>query len=97
IVAVHGVNGHRSESWTNRDEATGTTLWLSDVLLERIPSSRVMTFGYSSNPSVGDLIHASALRRAARDLLQQLHAKRALDQNVPLVFIGHNLGGVVVK
>lgn len=74
------MNGHRTESWTYRDEASGTSLWLSDTLLKRIPRARVMTFGYSSNPGIGDFIHASVLRQAARDLLQQLYIKRASDQ-----------------
>jgi hypothetical protein len=72
VIAVHGVNGHYTRTWSSNK-----TLWLSDVLPNRIPNSRVMSFGYRSNPRTGlGLVDAEGLRQIARDLLQQLQDMR---------------------
>jgi hypothetical protein len=42
---VHGLNGHRETSW--RDEASGT-MWLEDLLPRRVPTARILTFGYDA-------------------------------------------------
>ncbi|KAF8248826.1 hypothetical protein K440DRAFT_545759, partial [Wilcoxina mikolae CBS 423.85] len=100
IVAVHGVNGHYKGTWSTSNNYKDEALWLSAILPNRIPNARVrvMSFGYRSNPRTGlGLMDAAGLRKIARDLLRELHDLRISDDNIPIVFIGHNLGGVVIK
>lgn len=45
IIAIHGLNGNRLETWT--DQRTGK-LWLRDFLPDALPGARVYSFGYDS-------------------------------------------------
>ncbi|KAI5840345.1 hypothetical protein BZA05DRAFT_267123, partial [Tricharina praecox] len=101
IVAVHGVNGHRVKTWTRQDTGTAESeppeMWLSEVLHTSVPNARVMTYGYFADPAAGRFFEELALRHDARELLRQLQKKRKDCENTPLVFVGHNLGGVLIK
>ncbi|KAF8544887.1 hypothetical protein BDD12DRAFT_800863 [Trichophaea hybrida] len=77
IVAIHGVNGHRTKSWSPENGETSQKTWLEDILAVRIPSARIMTFGYdSSATTAGDLLSSSGLRKVAIELLNALCGKR---------------------
>lgn len=89
IVAVHGLHGHPISSFI---DSTGC-FWLRDLLPGDIPECRVFSYGYDamslSTPTISML---------SRDFLYDL--RRKLDETEssrPLVFIGHNLGGLLVK
>ncbi|KAJ5199187.1 hypothetical protein N7491_000253 [Penicillium cf. griseofulvum] len=43
IIAVHGLGGHRENSWT----AANGVNWLHDLLPSDMPSTRVLSWGYS--------------------------------------------------
>jgi len=45
IVAIHGLDGHRTESWT----AGNNILWLRDLLPDKVPTARILTYGYDAN------------------------------------------------
>ncbi|KAH7322547.1 hypothetical protein B0I35DRAFT_425961 [Stachybotrys elegans] len=96
IIAIHGLNGHREKTWTN--SATGLN-WLSDkhCLQKEVPNARVLTFGYNSRTyfSRSD----SYVQDFASDLLVALQANRRthIEQQRPIVFICHSLGGIVFK
>lgn len=45
IIALHGIKGHRTRTWT--DPVTNL-LWLRDLLPESIPGIRVFSFGYAA-------------------------------------------------
>lgn len=45
VVAIHGINGHCVNSWTN---AKSGTYWLRDLLPEKLPLARIMTFQYDA-------------------------------------------------
>ncbi|KAA8915033.1 hypothetical protein FN846DRAFT_4182 [Sphaerosporella brunnea] len=123
IVAVHGLNGHRINTWRCSDLGNGTS-WLNnkEMLPSRIPKARIMTFGYGAGDT-SEVQVISRVRELALELLQSLHEKRE-DQvrtvdttsrpdpswrsafahtwklqksTVPLIFICHSLGGLVVK
>ncbi|KAF8249127.1 hypothetical protein K440DRAFT_599264, partial [Wilcoxina mikolae CBS 423.85] len=98
IVAIHGLNGHRIESWTYRDEETSEeVMWLRDMLPNRAANARVMTFGYDScSPEFGGVMTADGLQQVATQLLEELHSKRSND-DIPVVFVCHSFGGVVAK
>lgn len=76
IVAVHGINGERTASWTNADG----TMWLRDLLPrpDRIPSARIMTFGYVSESP--EAISAEWVRKTALELLGAVMNLRSMAQ-----------------
>lgn len=47
IVAVHGLGGHRENSWT----ADNGTNWLESLLPRDLPDCRILSWGYNASPS----------------------------------------------
>ncbi|KAG8840603.1 hypothetical protein FRB91_005902 [Serendipita sp. 411] len=45
IVAIHGLDGHREQSWTAEDG----TIWLKDLLPNEIPNARIISYGYDAD------------------------------------------------
>jgi hypothetical protein len=45
IVAIHGLDGHREDSWT----AENGILWLRDLLPKELPHARIATYGYDAS------------------------------------------------
>ena len=97
VVAVHGLNGECFRSWTHEETTGEQTLWLKDLLLQRLPRTRVMTFGYDA--SVVGNTSVAGIRDNARKLLVFLRNKREDDgtRHRPIVFVGHSLGGIIIK
>ena len=70
--------------------------WPGDLLPKDCPRARIMVYGYDtkiSNLTGG--ANQSSVFSHGRDLLFALDRKE--DQNQPLVFVAHSLGGIVVK
>ena len=44
IVAIHGLGGNSSATWTTTPP---NTHWLSDYLPQKLPQARILTFGYN--------------------------------------------------
>ncbi|KAA8909382.1 hypothetical protein FN846DRAFT_615316 [Sphaerosporella brunnea] len=100
IVAVHGIHDHDFSCWSREDKSSSSEFeapGLLNLLPERFPMARVMTFGYRTEPSTGGLIQAPILRQLAIELLASLTANREVGETSPIVFMGHNLGGVIIK
>lgn len=118
IVAVHGLNGNCIETWTHRTDkgskksakvSTSSSdrdiIWLRDLLPEKIPNSRVMTFQYDSK--IWRNKSKASISDTAKQLLECLKNTRPVrdsgldpDIRVPgrsVVFVAHSLGGIVVK
>ncbi|KAK0702879.1 hypothetical protein B0T21DRAFT_416756 [Apiosordaria backusii] len=106
IVFVHGLGGSSRMTWSkNRDIEL---FWPAKFLpLEpNLKQTRIMTFGYNSNFRPGAGKNQMSILDFAKDLLFDL--KYAQDQlapepgplrtgEVPLIFIVHSMGGLVVK
>jgi hypothetical protein len=96
-VLVHGLDGDPTESWTWRDKGS-EVFWPRDLLPQERPRTRVLSFGYNA-----DTFHNNTdttIRDSARSLLALLNARRRKITDPgsrPLVFVGHCLGGLVVK
>jgi hypothetical protein len=45
IIAIHGLNGDREQTFTTR---SGGVNWLRDLLPLDIPNARILTYGYDS-------------------------------------------------
>jgi len=91
VIFVHGMNGSRCEAWTN---ANGK-LWIS-WLGEMVPTARIWTYGYKSavwkKPSKDNLdAHCSTLLSNCKT------AGIGDSDNVKVVFVGHSLGGILIK
>lgn len=96
IVALHGLNGHRDLTWTDR--STGLN-WLSheNCLSKDIPNARILTFGYNSKTYFSR--SKSNVQDFASELLAAISTRRqaAIERKRPLIFICHSLGGLVFK
>ena len=88
VVAVHGFNGRSTDSW--RSARTGN-VWLEDFLGRDMPYFNVMTFGYRTQ---GD----ARLETIAENLVTDLCIEReGKPRGRPLIFIGQDIGGNVIK
>ncbi|KAH6624184.1 Alpha/Beta hydrolase protein [Chaetomium sp. MPI-SDFR-AT-0129] len=98
VVAVHGLGGHYLNTWAHvPSRGNGdATLWLRDLLPQKLPNAHVMSFSYDS--AIYNRADQS-VRATAGKLVQLLRDIREEyeDQNRPIVFIGHSLGGIIIK
>ena len=85
IIAVHGLGGRASDTWTHPDSRT---FWLKDLLPDRLPGVRTLTFGYNARR----LKHAADLTFA--DVATQLIAGIQLHRTTPQVSV-YRLGSDV--
>ena len=75
IVALHGLNGHREETWTYNDQRSGhTCLWVRDCLPADLPGSRVFSYGYRPKVLWNDSV--SHIDEFAIELLADLNVNR---------------------
>ncbi|KAI1772491.1 hypothetical protein F4818DRAFT_454019 [Hypoxylon cercidicola] len=91
IIAIHGLMGNSSKTWTHKDG----TLWLRDTLPSKLPNVKILSYGY--RPDIfGE--SQNTLVDVARNLLEQLKiARTAQNKRKPIVFVCHDLGGIVFK
>ncbi|KAL3296768.1 Kinesin light chain [Colletotrichum asianum] len=97
IVFVHGLTGHREKTWTAHD---ATDPWPKTLLPTKIPTARVLTFGYDA--SVADwrsVVSVNRVGNHAQNLLSALaNFREDGDTNErPLIFVCHSLGGIVCE
>ncbi|KAF4462762.1 eukaryotic translation initiation factor 3 [Fusarium albosuccineum] len=95
IVAVHGLDGHWRRSWT----ADNGVFWLQDLLPPLIPSARIYSYGHDSRTRWSDTPLSSDISDHGQDLVAELSMERqsTKTEKVPIIFIGHSLGGLVIK
>ncbi|RKK67319.1 hypothetical protein BFJ69_g14612 [Fusarium oxysporum] len=92
VIAVCGLGGHALGSFK---EKNGRFVWLRDALPSDIPNARILTYGYNSQ-LVGSESFQS-LTDLGRTLQVDLEDIRDPDQPRSILFIGHSLGGLVIK
>ncbi|RYP46151.1 hypothetical protein DL768_007626 [Monosporascus sp. mg162] len=94
VVAVHGLNGHREETWT----ADNGVNWLRHLLPQDLPHARILSWGYDANTH-GPRVSCQYLYDHARSLVADLCRKRKLTNSTerPIIFVAHSLGGIIVK
>lgn len=77
IVAVHGLNGDASTTWTSNK---GKICWLNDkdLLPKYLPNARILTWGYNANvmSTKGRNTSADRVLQHAHTLIAQLVADR---------------------
>ncbi|PKK43452.1 hypothetical protein CI102_12351 [Trichoderma harzianum] len=104
IIAVHGLGASPEHTWTCRpssksrvSENKKTVHLLKDLLMkdERFSDARILHFAYNSDWLV------DACFESARDiglrLIESLIEHRKAHPRLPLIFVGHSFGGIVIK
>jgi hypothetical protein len=93
-VAVHGLNGHREETWT-KDGVN----WLRDLLPKDMPDARIFSWGYDANTHSTSAVSVQLLYNHGTTLVSDLSRRRQISKTErrPIIFVAHSLGGIVVK
>ena len=86
IVFVHGLFGSRLTSYTK-----GGVCWIRDLLGQDLPNARIISWGWTSALSSSDTFAGQA-----ESLLSDISRVRSGTRR-PIIFIGHGLGGLLVK
>ena len=92
IIAIHGLNGDAYNTWTHQQTQN---LWLRDRLPQDLPGARIYTYGYPSHLLFSR--SKAEIRDYALKLLIHLNNVRGSQQQRPIIFIAHSLGGIVCK
>ncbi|KAL3419421.1 NACHT and WD domain-containing protein [Phlyctema vagabunda] len=103
IIFVHGLGGNSQKTWSKNHDSRlfWPKLWLP--FEPEIGKARILTFGYNANFNVGSPGSISNIGDFAKELLFEMKfgkTKEAEDLaigKVPIIFIVHSMGGLVVK
>ncbi|KAG8846417.1 hypothetical protein FRB91_000834, partial [Serendipita sp. 411] len=94
IVAIHGLDGHREQSWT----AEGGTMWLKDLLPDDISNARILSYGYDADTRNFSRTSTQNIFRHAEAFAEDLsRSRKAAHPKRPIIFLAHSLGGVILK
>ncbi|KFY64655.1 hypothetical protein V496_03120 [Pseudogymnoascus sp. VKM F-4515 (FW-2607)] len=98
IIAISGLGGHAFGSFKARD---GQHMWLCDSLPRGLPGAQIMIYGYDTqlhgSTSFQDLESLASSLRASIAAQRTLGPINPKPRTVPLVFVAHSLGGLIVK
>ncbi|KAF5661986.1 P-loop containing protein [Fusarium denticulatum] len=96
VCFVHGLSGNRDRTWTAKGK---TKHWPETLLLPRLGSARVLTYGYDAYLVRKPVASTNGLADFAINLLNDLSIERASSNasSRPLVFVAHSLSGLVCK
>lgn len=70
-------------------------MWLRDFLPEHVPNTRILTYGYDSTLFKNN--STASTQEFSRNFLQAVNSARVGIESRPIVFIGHSLGGILIK
>ncbi|KAI9773277.1 MAG: hypothetical protein M1835_006168 [Candelina submexicana] len=96
LVFVHGLGGGSQSTWTRSGD---TTLYWPQTWLpydNGFRDVRIHSFGYNSNWETESILN---IHDFAKSLLGSIQDCPAIprDSNVPIVLVGHSMGGLVIK
>lgn len=95
LIAIHGLGGHPSETWTS-----GQKNWLRDFLPFDISALRVLTFGYNSIMAFNGFRPGSSTTEVAQilvDAIARLRKSHREPKSRKIIFVCHSLGGLILK
>ena len=96
-VLVHGLRRSRTEPWTNRHDE----FWPSWIV-DDVPGARVWVYGYNSSVWLTDskdhlMVHSVKFLENLANAKVGLKESGDHQQPIPVAFVGHSLGGVLIK
>lgn len=102
LVFVHGTDGHAIDSFASHPKnITGEASWLCAKLPQVLEAagifSRLMIFDWAANAWLDVGQDTGTLGKASEDLRSELECERSGSKGRPLVFIGHGVGGLLIK
>lgn len=72
--------------------------WPRDLLPEKVPNARIMVWGYDSRiVSLSKTSTATTFDHAETLLCDIVSLRGHTEQRIPLIFVAHSLGGIIVK
>ncbi|KAI4115486.1 MAG: hypothetical protein LQ345_003915, partial [Seirophora villosa] len=100
IVFVHGLFGHPVKTWSLKKE-NESLFWPQSLLPAVVPNSQIFTWGYDADVSgIFSSAGQSTIHELAGSLLSDLADLRDTPSRrriIPLIFVVHSLGGIIVK
>ncbi|CAH0004296.1 unnamed protein product [Clonostachys byssicola] len=95
VVLLHGLNGSPENTWKH---ATSGFYWPWE-LSKQIPYARVMVFGYDADIKTSLSTSLARIQDLGTAFLTKLgnFRQKKEERDRPLIFIGHSLGGLVIK
>ncbi|KAI1452950.1 hypothetical protein F4805DRAFT_445289 [Annulohypoxylon moriforme] len=102
ICFVHGLAGDRIRTWdwvdsNSKETHCWPTEFLSQDAEEDHLNVRILSYGYKSFAPTPEYLTQRTLYRHSQSLLSELAVVRKDCPDRPLIFVGHSLGGVVIK
>ncbi|CCA76563.1 hypothetical protein PIIN_10556 [Serendipita indica DSM 11827] len=94
IIAIHGLDGHRLDAWT---ETESKAMWLREFLPEDIPRARILTYGYDADTRSSEFTSTNTIQRHAMGFMQAVERARKGVERRPIIFLAHSLGGIILK
>lgn len=99
IVFVHGADGHAINSFARHHTGLSKELlWPCEELPKALESvgvfPRIMTFGWAADAWLDPSL---SVHQACEDFAQALRFERSGCPKRPMVFVGHGLGGILIK
>ena len=99
---MHGLGGKPQETWTGKGKKKDV-FWPAQLLPEFVEDEkvRILVYGYDADVAVigGVGVTKDRIHQHGENLLADLTADRQLQKasERPIVFVGHSLGGIVIK
>ena len=90
VIFVSGLHADWRSTWCSATDRN--VLWPRDLLPDELPTARILCFSYVgllSEPNV------APISRRLRDALSQYLRER--ERDVPIVFVAHSLGGLILQ
>ncbi|KAI8304311.1 hypothetical protein K4K59_012834 [Colletotrichum sp. SAR11_240] len=97
LIFVHGLNGGSESTWSKSD---GSRFWPKHWLPkdDAFKDVRIHTFGYSSGLNRESVLNVHDFASSLLSAIQDSPAIAASGwEDVPLIFVGHSMGGLVIK
>ncbi|KAI1409068.1 peptidase C14 [Hypoxylon sp. FL1857] len=100
IIAVHGLNADPHWTWTRSSSATSgdsarETHLLRDFIKPTFQEARIRIFAYDSEYLINGPVKTA--QEIGDNLYEELVKSRSGNPKVPIIFIGHSFGGLIIK